>query len=157
MTVYRLGHYLADFKIELWLLSNTIADRISFAASAGKVQDANRASLEQRIVLQRSRGSLPWSSHGDESRKRRSPHCPKHLPPLVCTTCTRRFGLPAVITHDGSVVRIRFREENIQLGLVRHSLIAHKAGEQLRGQVTSGANPNSEISFDAGIPTGKTK
>ena len=33
--------------------------------------------------------------------------------------------LPADITHDGSLVRIRFGEEITQVGLVQQSLIAH--------------------------------
>ena len=57
---------------------------------------------------QRSR-SLRWSFYGDEIRKRRLPHCPKHLPPLVFTSCTRKFCIYAEISHDG--VHIRFGTE----------------------------------------------
>ena len=64
--------------------------------------------------------------------------------------------LPEEITDDGSLVRIRFGEEITRLGLVRHSLIAHKVGEQLGGQVTSGATQSRKSALKP-APTKKTK
>ena len=56
MTVFRQRCYSADFKMQLGFLCNGELDNISSATSA--LQDANRASLEQRTVLQRSRALL---------------------------------------------------------------------------------------------------
>ena len=41
--------------------------------------------------------------------------------------------MPPEFTHDGKPVRIRFGEEIEPLNLVKHSLVAHRVGEQLLG------------------------
>ena len=47
--------------------------------------------------------------------------------------------LPAEITHDSSLVCVRFGAEITRFGFVPHSLIDYKVGEQLGRHVTSGA------------------
>ena len=115
MTVLRLGHYSADFKMQLGRLLNKQneiilqrrADSISSATSSRCKPDISRTAF----ILQRSCGSLSWISHGGESRKRRSPHCGSTLRHLSAGA-GQKGGEPAIeTTHSGSVVRNRNGEE----------------------------------------------
>ena len=65
--------------------------------------------------------------------------------------------LPAEITPNNSHVLICFGEEITHLGLVRHRHIVHNVGEQLRGQVTSGATQIWKRALKPAHQSGKMK
>ena len=55
------------------------------------------------------------------------------VPSTFHRSCARAVQEGSELPNDGSLVRIRFGEEITHLGLVQHSLIAHRVCEQLLG------------------------